>query len=100
MLRSTCDSAAKCTITSGFSSVHQIVHQLRVADIPVYEAVTLDRRNGEKIFEIPGVGELIEIDELRSASGAQHESDEGAPDESSASGNQKFHHLCCVSQSY
>ncbi len=76
---------------------HQIVDQLRVANVAVNEAIAGIFGDRKKIFQIPGVGELIQIHDLGGACGHPYK---GAADESGAARDKKFSHLCCVSQSY
>ena len=101
MLRSTCDSAAKFTITSGFSSATSEFDQRRIADIAVDEAIARIVRNRRQIFKISRVGELVQIHHAcaNAFGSCKQQTDERTADESGASGDQKLHYLCWSSQS-
>ncbi len=59
MERSTCDSAAKCTMVSIFLS-HQLIDELGIANIAVYEAEVRVGLHGLKIGEIPRIREHVQ----------------------------------------
>ena len=60
MLRSTCDSAAKLMTASTPLSEHR-ADDVRVADIPLDELMAGIIFEARKVFEIAGIGELIQI---------------------------------------
>ena len=83
-----------------------------VADVAVHKAVALIAIDRRQILQIPGVGQLVEIDDVEIGI-RDHHAHKRRADETGATGYQNFHekidpsgrqmaaenYLCCVSQS-
>ena len=87
MLRSTCDSAAKCTMASGFSSVRSESTSPRVADIALHEPVARVSIHRRQVLEIARIGQLVQIDHAPIGL-ADHHADKRRPDEPRPARNQ------------
>ena len=75
----------------GRKLVQQGVHQRRVANVAVHEAIPRIGRHRLQVLEVPGVGELVQIDQGANAILRKHQADERRSDEPRAAGNQQSH---------
>ncbi len=64
MERSTCDSAAKFTITPGLKSASSFCTNYRISDIALNKAVTPRIGNVRERVRVAGIGEEVEIQYL------------------------------------
>ena len=97
MLRSTCDSAAKCTMASGRSSPTRRVDHFRIADIALHEAVALVAIDARQVLQISRVGQLIQVDDAQVCLADRH-TDKGGADETRPAGHQNFHGISFPSE--
>ena len=69
------------------------VHELAVPDVPQDEFVIFRRREVGQVFEVAGVGQLVQVDDLILAPvfRAKQATDEIGPDKSGPAGDEDFH---------
>ena len=90
MLRSTCDSAAKCTIASGVLRLKQPFHCRRRRRYRLHEAIARMFCHRLQIFQVARIGQLVQIDHVFRPALAQRQADESGADEAGASSNKKL----------
>ena len=96
ILRSTCDSAAKCTMASAALAIGR-VHSCGIADVAAHEAITRVVCHRRQVLQVARVSQLVEIDDAPAGRG-EHHADECGADKPAAAGYQNIF-ICAASPS-
>src|SRR5262249_59437288 len=70
---------------------HHVAHDLRVAYIALHERVARIARDVGQVCRVPGVGQLVEIDDAVVGMRGEDVPDEIGADEPAAAGDQELH---------